>query len=114
MFINIFATKIAFIIIIMIDQEILNRLAKASNLKFDEKEQAVILNDLNHIVSFIDQLNEIDVCSVSDFSFVNHYNHQLRKDQTTKFQNIERIKNNATEMSNNYFVVNNDINKERS
>ena len=114
MFINIFATKIAFIIIIMIDQKILNKLAKASNLEFDQKEQTIILNDLNHIISFIDKLGKVDVRDVSDFSFVNHFNNHLRADKTSKFQNIDWIKNNAKEMTNNYFVVHDDVKKERS
>lgn len=97
----------------MIDQETLNRIAKASKLKFDVNEEMIFLKDLNRIITFIDKLNEIDVSNVSDFSFVNHFNIQLRADKTEKFQNAELIKKNATKYKNNYFVVADDLKKER-
>lgn len=97
----------------MIDQETLNRLAKASKLKFDANEEVIFLKDLNRIISFIDKLNEIDVSNVSDFNFVNHFKIQLRSDKTEKFQNTELIKKNATKFRNNYFVIADELKKER-
>lgn len=98
---------------LMIDKKTLNKIAKTSKLRIDVEEELVFLEDLNKIVSFIDKLNEINVDNLSDFNHVNDFYHNLRKDQKEKFKNIDLIKNNAPNFRDNYFVVPDNIKKER-
>ncbi|MFP4025914.1 MAG: Asp-tRNA(Asn)/Glu-tRNA(Gln) amidotransferase subunit GatC [Thiohalospira sp.] len=99
--------------LLMIDKKTLYKIAKSSKIRIDVEEEPVFLEGMNKIVSFIDKLNEINVDNVPDFNHVNDFNNNLREDQEEKFKNINSIKNNALNFRDNYFIVPDNIIKER-
>ncbi|MDY6800000.1 MAG: Asp-tRNA(Asn)/Glu-tRNA(Gln) amidotransferase subunit GatC [Bacteroidota bacterium] len=113
MFINIFVSIIRFIIF-MIDKKLLYKIALSSKLKINVDEEEMYIEDLNKIVFFIQKLNEVDFDEDdSDFHFVNQFNLSLRDDKRDKSQFVDLIRNNAPDFRNNYFVLHNNLKKER-
>jgi aspartyl-tRNA(Asn)/glutamyl-tRNA(Gln) amidotransferase subunit C len=47
-----------------IDNKLINRLAKLSNLEIDESKKESLAKELNEIVGFVENLNEIDVSNI--------------------------------------------------
>ena len=44
-----------------IDKKTVDKIAKLSKLEFNEEEGRLILNDMNKMLDFIDQLNELNI-----------------------------------------------------
>ena len=65
-----------------IDKKTVDKIAKLSKLEFNEEEGRLILNDMNKMLDFIGQLNELDTEGVEPLIHMNEELNKLRKDKT--------------------------------
>ena len=90
----------------IIDNTTIDKLAKLSSLEIDEDKKELLGKELEDIVKFIENLNEIDVSHV-DATFTTVIGGQpLREDKTSKVDGLaEHIMANAPKSQDNYFIV---------
>ncbi|OPX27489.1 MAG: asparaginyl/glutamyl-tRNA amidotransferase subunit C [Campylobacteraceae bacterium 4484_166] len=93
-----------------INDEVINKLSKLSSIKIDDKSRESLKNELEEIVQFVENLNEVDVSNVtSTFTTI---------DGGTKFREdivhldssiIDGIVKNSPKHQDGYFIVPNII-----
>jgi len=90
----------------VVDDKLIQKLEKLSMLELDESEKELIKKDLAEIISFVNNLNEVDVSEVeASFSTVN-YGTPTRVDEVSCDKSIvEGIYKNAPKMEDNFFIV---------
>lgn len=88
-----------------LDQETVKRIATLARLKLSEERMKPMQQDLNHILHFIDQLNEVDTSQVEPMAGVNTPAMPFRKDVVNDGNYVEKILENAPEVACNMFVV---------
>ncbi len=89
-----------------IDNTTVNKLAKLSSLELSDDRKESIAKELADIVTFVENLNEIDVSHV-DATFTTISGGQpLREDIVVKEDGLsEHIMSNAPKSEENYFIV---------
>lgn len=88
-----------------LDQETVKRIATLARLKLSEDRMGPMQQDLNHILHFIEQLNEVDTAQVEPMAGVNTPAMPFRKDVVNDGNYVEKILENAPEVACNMFVV---------
>lgn len=88
-----------------LDQETIGRIAKLARLKLKEGKIEAMQKDLNNILHFIDQLNEVDTRQVEALSGVNIPAMPMREDVIRDGDKVEKILVNAPEVACHMFVV---------
>ena len=88
-----------------ITPETVDRIAELSKLEFNAEEKASIMKDLDRILSFVEQLNEVDTDGVEPLIYMSEEVNVLRKDETR--QDITRAEalKNAPQHDSDYFKV---------
>ena len=84
-----------------IDLDTLKKLGKLSRIPIDETGSNKLMEDLNKIIGFIEQLNEVDTESVNPLSSVTGHNLPIREDVVDD----NDVLVNAPEKKSGYFVV---------
>ncbi len=88
-----------------LDQTTVKRIATLARLKLSEDRMGPMQQDLNRILHFIDQLNEVDTSLVEAMEGTNVSSMPFRKDVITEENCVEKILANAPEVACNMFVV---------
>lgn len=88
-----------------LDQETIKRIATLARLKLSAERMGPMQHDLNNILHFIDQLNEVDTSQVEAMVGGNTTIMPFRPDQVTDGACAEKIILNAPEVACNMFVV---------
>ena len=89
-----------------IDLKTVNKLAKLSVMKFDEKNAEAIASDLNNIVEFISQLSEVNTDGVEPMSStVGGSSTPERDDIVTVANDRDNLMNNSPKQEMGFFVV---------
>ena len=88
-----------------IDLDKLKKLGKLSRIPIDETGSNKLIEDLNKIIGFIEQLNEVDTDNVSPLSSVTGHNLPIREDVVNDGNKNNDILENAPENKSGYFVV---------
>ena len=88
-----------------IDLNTLKKLSKLSRLYIPNNDTEKLISDLNQIIGFIDQLNEIDTNNIQPLSSVTGHDLPLREDKINEGNINEQILKNAPEQKSGYFVV---------
>ena len=88
-----------------IDLLTLEKLSKLARLDFKSKSAEKLIEDLNQIIGFIDQLNEVSTEKVEPLSSVTGHKLPLRKDIVTDGKINKEVLENAPEKTSDYFVV---------
>ena len=89
-----------------IDNTTVNKLAKLSSLELSQDRKETISKELAEIVTFVENLNEIDVSHVDATFTTIEGGQQLREDVAFKEDGLaQRIMKNAPKSEENYFVV---------
>lgn len=88
-----------------IDEKLVDHLAHLSRLSFKGEEKAAIINDLNNILTFVDQLQEIDTENVAPLIFMSDAKNEMRDDKSE--QTIEKpdALKNAAHKDSDYFKI---------
>ena len=88
-----------------IDLDTLKKLGKLSRIPIDEAGSNKLMEDLNKIIGFIEQLNEVDTNQVKPLSSVTGHNLPIREDVVNDGNKNNDVLENAPEMKSGYFVV---------
>jgi aspartyl-tRNA(Asn)/glutamyl-tRNA(Gln) amidotransferase subunit C len=88
-----------------LDQETVKRIATLARLKLSTDRIGPMQQDLNNILHFIDQLNEVDTSHVGAMVGGNRATMPFRPDRVTDGNCVDKILANAPEATCNMFVV---------
>lgn len=88
-----------------VDIETVKRVAKLARIAVDDDEAGRLQGDLNAILGFVEQLNEVDVEGVEPMTSVVEMSMKQRKDQVTAGDQAEQIVANAPASEDNFFMV---------
>ena len=88
-----------------IDKNTLRKIAHLSRLDFDEQAEQKMINSLNNIISWVEQLNEVDTTNVTPLTHMSEEVNVVRKDVTLPPLSHERGLLNAPKKDSDYFRV---------
>ena len=88
-----------------IDHKTLKKLSKLSRLEINDNKNHNLIEDLNKILGFVDQLNEVDTTKVEPLNSVTGHSLPLRVDEVKDGNISDMILENAPEQAGDYFVV---------
>jgi aspartyl-tRNA(Asn)/glutamyl-tRNA(Gln) amidotransferase subunit C len=81
------------------------RIATLARIKLPEAEQEHLAGELSHILSWIEQLNEVDTSGVEPMSSVAAVTLPMREDKVTDGNCRDKILANAPEAARGFFAV---------
>lgn len=88
-----------------IDNETVKRIAFLSRLKVDDDKIEATKEEFNKILSWIEELNEINIDNVEPLISVNDTTLRLREDEITDGNYQEAVLANAPDKEYDYFAV---------
>jgi aspartyl-tRNA(Asn)/glutamyl-tRNA(Gln) amidotransferase subunit C len=92
-------------ILMSLDAATVKRIAKLARIRVDEAEIAVLRTELNAILGYVEQLNEVDVAGVEPLSGGAQMAMRLREDACTDGGIAEAILANAPDRIGMFFAV---------
>jgi aspartyl-tRNA(Asn)/glutamyl-tRNA(Gln) amidotransferase subunit C len=88
-----------------LDKAAVAHIAMLARIKLPETEQDRIAGELSHIMTWIEQLSEVDTDGVAPMASVVAMTMPLREDVVTDGKRVEDILANAPEQAHGFFVV---------
>jgi aspartyl-tRNA(Asn)/glutamyl-tRNA(Gln) amidotransferase subunit C len=88
-----------------VDRDIVKRVAHLARIAVSDDEAEALKGDLNAILGFVEQLNEVDVDGVEPLTAVVDMGMKQRADVVTDKDQAEKIVANAPAREGNFFVV---------
>lgn len=88
-----------------VDQATVKRVARLARLKVKEEDVPRLAGELNAILGFIEQLNEVDVANVEPLTSVVTVKMKMRQDEVTDGHYASRITANAPAQEDSFFMV---------
>ncbi len=88
-----------------VDQATVRRVAHLSRIAVTEDEVAHLQGELNAILAFVEQLNEVDVTGIEPMTSVIPMKLPLRADVVNDGENAARVLANAPASEDGFFAV---------
>lgn len=88
-----------------VDRETVKRVAHLARIAVSEEEAEALKSELNTILGFVEQLNEVDVTGVEPMTAVVAMSMKKRADAVTDGGEAEKIVANAPAREDHFFVV---------
>ncbi|MEJ0056426.1 MAG: Asp-tRNA(Asn)/Glu-tRNA(Gln) amidotransferase subunit GatC [Bacteroidota bacterium] len=88
-----------------IDRAVLDKIAHLSRLEFDEKDADKIMTEMSAIVTWVEQLNEINTDGVEPLTTMSHEINALREDEVKPHLPHDKALINAPKKDADYFRV---------
>ena len=88
-----------------ITKDTVKKISKLSRISTNSKFEEEMIKDLNLIIKFVDQLNELNIDNVEPLSSVVNEKATLRDDEVKKMNVKDDILKNSPEDNENYYVV---------
>jgi len=88
-----------------VDIDTVKRVAKLAHIAVDDERAAQLQDDLNAILGFVEQLNEVDVENVQPMTSVVNISARQRVDVVNDGNKAEDIIANAPASEDNFFMV---------
>ena len=88
-----------------IDQTLIEKLAKLSQLDFSQEAKSKMEQDLNKILAFVDELNTLNTDDIEPLVYINEEVNKLREDKVDKHLPKEKALKNAPDKDSDYFKV---------
>ena len=88
-----------------ITKDTVKKISKLSRISTNSKFEEEMIKDLNSIIKFVDQLNELNIDNVEPLSSVVNEKASLRDDEVKKMNAKDDILKNSPEDNENYYVV---------
>ena len=89
----------------IVDIPTVNKIARLSRLNIPEASKKNLTNDLNNILGFVAQLDEVNTSDVKPLASVTGHKLPLRSDEVTDGSIEDLVLKNAPESSSGFFVV---------
>ena len=88
-----------------IDKNTIDKIARLSRIKLDDKESEDYINDLNSILDWVEQLNEVNTENVEPLSNISSSILPKREDVSKDTNSSEEILENAPDKLEGFFAV---------
>jgi aspartyl-tRNA(Asn)/glutamyl-tRNA(Gln) amidotransferase subunit C len=88
-----------------IDDKLVDKLSKLSQLEFDQENKAKMTKDLNKIVDFVNKLEQLDTNNIEPMVYVSQELNVLRKDIVQEHTDKKQALKNAPQKDSDYFKV---------
>ena len=88
-----------------VDQNTVRRIARLARIAVTDDEVPHLQGELNAILSFVEQLNEVDVTGVEPMTSVTPMTMKKRQDGVTDGGFADQIVRNAPATEDNFFLV---------
>lgn len=88
-----------------INEATVRKIAHLARLKITDQEAKSLESELNSILSWVEQLNEVDTDDVEPMTSVVETSMKMRHDEVTDGGYAERVTKNAPMTEDNFFVV---------
>lgn len=88
-----------------VDDALVDKLAELSKLEFEASEKDAIKEDLNKILTFMEQLNQVDTDGVEPLIYVNEQSNVFREDRVVHPISKEEALANAPLHDTDYIKV---------
>ena len=88
-----------------IDKNTINKIARLSRIKLDGKESEDYIKDLNSILNWVEQLNEINTDNIEPLTNISSSVLPKRDDISEDINSSEEILENAPEKIEGFFSV---------
>ena len=88
-----------------IDKNTINKIARLSRIKLDDKESEDYINDLNSILDWVEQLNEVNTENIEPLSNISSSILPKREDVSKDTNSSEEILENAPDKLEGFFAV---------
>ena len=89
----------------IVDIPTVNKIARLSRLNIPEASKQNLTNDLNNILGFVAQLDEVNTSDVKPLASVTGHKLPLRSDKVTEGNIEDLVLKNAPESFSGFFVV---------
>lgn len=96
---------------VKITDELLEKLARLSGLRFEEEEKSSIRGDLEKMIGFVDKLNELDLSGTDPLLHITNNVNEWREDESGHMLGQEEALRNAGLHDGQFFKVPKVINK---
>lgn len=88
-----------------VDADTVKRIGRLARIKINEDEVASYAGELNAILGFVEQLNEVDVSGVEPMTSVTPMKLRRREDEVTDGGYADKVTGNAPLSEDNFFMV---------
>ena len=88
-----------------VDLDTVKRVAKLARIAVDDAKAGKMQGELNVILGFVEQLNEVDVTGVEPMTSVVQMEMKKRHDEVTDGNKVKDVTINAPESEDGYFMV---------
>ena len=88
-----------------IDKNTINKIASLSRIKLDDKESEDYIKDLNSILDWVEQLNEVNTENVEPLSNISSSILPKREDVSKDVNSSKEILENAPDKLEGFFAV---------
>ena len=88
-----------------VDKDTVQGIAKLARIALDEARNEPMVEELNTILAWVEQLKEVDVSGVTPLTSVVAQKLKMREDVVTEGGNAAALMTNAPLSEDNYFVV---------
>jgi aspartyl-tRNA(Asn)/glutamyl-tRNA(Gln) amidotransferase subunit C len=88
-----------------VDKDTVRRIARLARLALEEERVEPMMNELNNILAWVEQLKEVDIDDVAPLTSVVAQKLKMRDDVVTEGGNADALMSNAPLSEDNFFVV---------
>ena len=88
-----------------VDQDTVRRIARLARLALEEDRVEPMMNELNGILAWVEQLKEVDVTGVPPMTSVAEQQLKMREDVVTEGGAVDALMANAPQTEEDFFVV---------
>ena len=88
-----------------VDKDTVKRVAHLARIAVSDAEAEKLQDDLNTILGFVEQLNEVDVTGIEPMTAVLPMTMKMREDQVTDGAKADAVIANAPAREQHFFVV---------
>ena len=88
-----------------IDKNTINKIARLSRIKLDDKESEDYIKDLNSILDWVEQLNEVNTENIQPLSNISSSVLPKREDTSKDVNSSDEILENAPDKLEGFFAV---------
>jgi aspartyl-tRNA(Asn)/glutamyl-tRNA(Gln) amidotransferase subunit C len=89
----------------IVDIKTVNKIARLARLNIPENDKDNLIIDLNNILEFVAQLEEVETSNIEPLASVTGHKLPLRIDEVTDGNIEDLVLQNAPEKSSGFFVV---------
>ena len=88
-----------------IDNKTVRKVSKLAKIRINEKEETKLIEELNNILGWVDELKKVDTEQIEPMLSVFNESMIMRKDEVSSETSDELVLKNAPESKSGFFVV---------